>query len=59
MATRLSIKHTTLAILLAASINLGWQFYRMHQDSIERRELAKRGVIFASSALRKMSGRGS
>src|SRR5882762_8319670 len=45
MQSRLSIKNFTLAVLFVASLNLAWQFYRMHQDTVERHELAVRGVI--------------
>jgi len=45
MRRRLSIKNFTLAVLFIASLNLVWQFYRMHQDSVERQEMATRGVI--------------
>ena len=34
-----SAKTITLAVLLVASLNLGWQFHRMHQQDIERQKL--------------------
>jgi len=42
MLNRLSIKAFTLAIFLAASLNLVWQGYRMHRASVERHEMFQR-----------------
>jgi hypothetical protein len=36
-------KSLALAILLAASLNLAWQFYRMHQSSVERQKMYDQG----------------
>ncbi len=42
----LSIKRITVAIFLAATINLGWQFYRMYRESIESEKAYEQyGVI--------------
>ena len=45
MRRRLSIKNFTLAVLFIASLNLVWQFYRMHHDAVERQEMATRGLF--------------
>ena len=40
------IKRITLIVFLAASCNLGWQFYRMHRESIARQRAYEQfGVI--------------
>jgi len=45
MPNSISTKSITLAVILAASLNLGWQFYRMHQDVIRRQKAyEQRGV---------------
>jgi hypothetical protein len=41
MPQNLSTKLITLALVLAASINLGWDFYRFHQERIERERAPK------------------
>ena len=33
--TLFSIQRLTLVVFLAASINLGWQFYRLYRASVE------------------------
>ena len=41
-----SLERITLAIFLAASINLGWQFYRMYREGVEsERAYQQYGVI--------------
>ena len=42
MLNRLSVKALTIAILLAASLNLAGQAYRMHRASVERHQLFER-----------------
>jgi hypothetical protein len=42
MLNRLSVKALTIAILLAASLNLAGQVYRMHRESVERQEMFER-----------------
>ena len=43
---KLSVKKITIAIFLAATINLGWQFYRMYRDSVESEKAYEQyGVI--------------
>jgi hypothetical protein len=48
MPKGLSIKSITFAVLLVASINLGWSFYLMHLDSLEREQAYKHGVILCT-----------
>jgi hypothetical protein len=48
MPKGLSIKSITFAVLLVASINLGWSFYLMHLDSLERQQAYKQGVILCT-----------
>jgi len=43
--SKLIIKRITLIVFVAASCNLGWQFYRMHRESVARRRAYERGVI--------------
>lgn len=41
-----SIKTITLSLFLTASVNMGWQVYRMHEQSVERqRDYEQYGVI--------------
>ena len=42
MLNRLSVKALTIAILLAASLNLAGQAYRMHRASVERHQMFER-----------------
>ena len=42
MLNRLSVKALTIAILLAASLNLAGQAYRMRRESVERQEMFER-----------------
>lgn len=42
MLNRLSVKALTIAILLAASLNLAGQAYRMHRENVERQEMFER-----------------
>ena len=42
MLKRLSVKALTIAILLAASLNLAGQAYRMHRESVERQQMFER-----------------
>ena len=49
MSTSLSTKIITLALLLAASINLGYDFYRMHQEYVELERMYKEhGIVFCT-----------